>query len=110
MDRPLRDFWARVVHETDKTKIIFRYELGLGRLLAEEGYLQTPAFPHELSVAGGENQIMRAWRELLTRGFPFVKREILRDPSVAPGGESVRSVLKRLLDVDVDEWVEDRAS
>ena len=32
--------------------------------------------------------------------------EILRDPSVAPGGSAVRAVVKRLLAVDVDDWAE----
>ena len=35
-------------------------------------------------VAPGENPVIKGWWKLLERGFPFVKREIVRDPSVAP--------------------------
>lgn len=109
-DRPLRDFWANIRHETSKDQIILRNEIGLSRLLEEEGYLPLPAFSHESLVVAGENPVIVAWRELLTRGFPFLKREILRNPSVAPGGRSAPLVLKRMFDVDVDEWVEERVS
>jgi len=109
-DRPLRQFWANVRHEVDKGEIVLRNEIGLSRLLEEEGYLQSSAFSHESFVVAGQNPVIIAWRELLVRGFPFLKREILRDPSVAPGGGNAPSVLKVMLDIDVHEWVEDRAS
>lgn len=107
-ERPLQHFWAGICHEPDRDTVIGRYELGLSRLLREEGFVQVPAFAHELVVQAGENPVIKGWRELLRRGFPFIKREILRDPSVAPGGAGVRAVAKRMLHVDVDEWVEDR--
>jgi lipopolysaccharide biosynthesis protein len=106
-ERPLQRFWAGIRHAPDKAAIIGRYELGLSRLVREEGFVHVPAFAHELVVAPGSNPVITGWRELLGRGFPFVKREILRDPSVAPGGSAVRAVVKRLLAVDVDDWAED---
>lgn len=109
-ERPLRRFWADICHEADKDAIIGRYELGLSRLIRDEGFVHAPAIAHELVVQPGENPVIKGWRELLRRGFPFVKREILRDPSVAPGGSGVRAVLKRMFGVDVDEWVEDRSA
>lgn len=109
-ERPLREFWANIRHEADKGQIIMRSEIGLSRLLEEEGYLRSPAFSHESLVVAGQNPVIIGWRTLLARGFPFLKREILRDPSVAPGGQSAPSVLKAMLDVDVYDWVEDRAS
>lgn len=109
-DRPLRQFWADIRHETDKGQIIMRSEVGLSRLLEEEGYVRVPAFPHESLVAAGQNPVIIGWRQLLARGFPFLKREILRVPSVAPGGRSAPMVLKAMLDIDVHDWVEDRPS
>jgi lipopolysaccharide biosynthesis protein len=105
-DRPLRDFWADIREESNKDQIIDRYEIGLGRLLHAEGYVQAPAFPHELAVEPGQNPVIIGWRQLLECGFPFLKREILRTPSVAPAGTTAPAVLKQLLDVDVADWVE----
>lgn len=108
-DRPLREFWDGVQHETDKDEIIRRNELGISRLLCEEGYAVTPAFAFEHVVAPSENPVIIGWRRLLQQGFPFVKREILRTPGVAPGGVHAPRVLRELFDVDVWDWVEDRA-
>ena len=44
------------------------------------------------------------WRGLLERGFPFVKRELIRHPHLVPDGGDVRAELRRRFDVDVDEW------
>jgi hypothetical protein len=46
----------------------------------------------------------------LEDGFPFLKREIVRNPSVAPAGEWAPRVLARLYGVVLSEWVEDRAA
>jgi lipopolysaccharide biosynthesis protein len=108
VDRPLREFWADIRDETEKLRIVFQNEIGLSRLLQEEGYVQVPAFPHELFADPGENPVIKGWERLLEGGFPFLKREILRHPAVAPAGHSAPSVVKRLLDVEVSEWVDDR--
>jgi hypothetical protein len=47
---------------------------------------------------------------LLERGFPFLKREILRDPSVAPEGDTAPTVLTRLLGVHYEDWIEEGAA
>ncbi len=104
---PLRRFWARVSHERSKWGVILRNELGLGRLLFEEGYIQTPAWPHESVVRPGQNPVIQGWNRLLEQGFPFVKREILRDPSLAPAGRTAPAVLAQLFGVDVMTWVDD---
>jgi lipopolysaccharide biosynthesis protein len=106
-DLPLRAFWSNIRHESEKLRIIFRNEIGLSRLLFEEGYVLMPAFAHESLVAPGHNPVIAGWKSLLHRGFPFVKREILRTPSVAPEGGSAPSEIRRLLDVDVMDWVRD---
>ena len=48
------------------------------------------------------------WKRLLELGFPFLKREIVRDPAVAPDGDSAREVVNRLLGVDLEDWVDDQ--
>jgi lipopolysaccharide biosynthesis protein len=106
-ERPLARFWADVRHEPDKDSVIIRNELGLSRLLQVEGFVHLPEFSHERIVPAGQNPVIRGWKRLLELGFPFVKREILRDPTVAPGGRSVPAVLRRQLGVEVAEWVDE---
>lgn len=106
-DRPLQRFWSRIRHETDKDRIIHDNELGLSRLLRAEGYVLLPAYPHEKVVPSGQNPVIKGWRQLLDLGFPFLKREILRDPAVAPAGRSARAVLHRRFGIDVADWVDD---
>src|SRR5204863_4549069 len=106
--RPLARFWAGIRHHTDKQQIIMRNELGLSRLLRDEGFVLAPHFPHERIVTAGHNPVIFGWRRLLDLGLPMVKREILRDPDVAPGGRSVAKVLHGRYGVDVAEWVDDQ--
>jgi hypothetical protein len=104
-ERPLREFFGGVRHETSKDDIIFRYEIGLGRLLHAEAFVQVPAFSHELVVESGQNPVIIGWRRLLDLGFPFLKREILRSPEVAPSGTTAPQVLRKRFGIDVDAWV-----
>jgi hypothetical protein len=106
-ERALATFWAKIRCESHKTEIIHRYELGLSRLLQREGYVHLPHFSHEQVVRGGDNPVISGWKRLLDLGFPFVKREILRDPDVAPAGRSVPFVLQKRFGIDVAEWVDE---
>lgn len=101
----LQRFWAGIRHVEEKSAVVLRNEIGLGRLLFEEGYVQLPAFSYKLFVKAGENPVIRGWRRLLDHGFPFLKREILRDPSVAPAGVTAPSLIRQLFGEDISEWV-----
>ena len=104
---PVRRFWSGIRDEREKIRIILRSEIGLSRLLRDEGFVQMPAYPQERYVESGENPVIVGWRRLLEHGFPFLKREILRDPSVAPDGEVAPAVVARLFGADVGAWVDD---
>ncbi len=106
-ERPLARFWGDVRHEAEKSHVIVRNEIGLSRLLQLEGFVHIPAFSHERVVAHGENPVIKGWRRLLELGFPFLKREILRDPDVAPAGRSAPAAVRRRFGVDVAEWVDE---
>jgi lipopolysaccharide biosynthesis protein len=106
-ERPLAQFWAGIRDEPEKQQIILRSEIGLSQLLRQEGYVQVPAFHYERFVEPGQNPVIVGWKQLLEQGFPFLKREILRDPTVAPEGRTAPAVVSRLLGVDVAEWVDD---
>lgn len=106
-DRPLRTFWRDVRHHDDKQQVIFDYELGLTQLLRERGYVHGAAFDQHRVAAPGDNPVIRGWRGLLDLGFPFVKRELLRDTSVADDAAEVPAQLRQRFGVDVRTWVDD---
>lgn len=104
-DRVLDRFWNGIRHETDKNNIIQRNEIGLSALLRREAYVLTAEFRGDELGVGQENPTIKGWRQLLDAGFPFVKRELVRRPDLAPQGEQVWRVLKRKYDADIEEWL-----
>lgn len=104
-DKPLSRFWAERRHERTKWDVIRRNELAFNQLLHNEGYVTTAAFRADSVVAAGENPVIRAWWKLLELGFPFVKREIVTSPDVAPRSEWVAREVKAAFGVDIDDWM-----
>jgi hypothetical protein len=96
-------FWRTVRPVASKTWVIRRYEVGLTRSLRRAGLRCRPLFseaemlallPETAEGAQGVqlqrirrslaeqrrlNPTLDLWRELLLAGFPFIKRELLRD-------------------------------
>jgi hypothetical protein len=104
-DGPLRRFFDNVRIEPTKWDIIHRYELGLTRLLSTEGYTAVAAFRAETLVAPGENPVIKGWWKLLENGYPFIKREIVRDPSVAPRSQYVSTQVLAIYGEVVEDWL-----
>ena len=63
------------------------------------------AIPHWRVVADGQNPTIIGWRRLLDSGFPFVKRQLLREPALAPDGEEARTEVEQRFGVAVDGWL-----
>ena len=76
-----RRFWRGVVPLPFKRWFVRRYEIGLSRRVTQAGFRCQALFPHAAVTADGEvaNPVLGAWRPLLAAGFPFLKRELLRD-------------------------------
>jgi lipopolysaccharide biosynthesis protein len=104
-EKPLRRFWMGIRQENSKQETITRNEIGFSRLLRREGYSSQAAFPCRQVVKPGENPTIRGWEKLLELGFPFVKREIVRTPWVAPNGDLVAGLVRRKFGVDIEEWL-----
>ncbi len=104
-EQPVRRFWRGIRDESDKQKVIHRNEIGFSRMLRSEGFVCEAAFPYWQSVNPGENPTILGWEKLLELGFPFVKREIVRTPEVAPQGDRVPGVLRRKFGVEIKEWL-----
>ena len=105
-EAPLRHFWADVRHYEDKQLVIHRNELGLARLLRAEGFTVDAAYPAPTVVDPADNPTIAGWRTLLDRGWPFVKREIVRSPELAPDGDQIVPELLSRFGADPAEWVE----
>lgn len=100
----MRSFWRDVRVIPDKSQLIAEYEFGFTPFLRRHGYSRG-CFVHSDDVVWGElNPTIHGWRKLLDVGVPFVKRELLRRPELAPDGYLVRRVLDDEYGVDVDAW------
>ncbi|MEP6527334.1 MAG: rhamnan synthesis F family protein [Nocardioidaceae bacterium] len=104
-EKPLLGFWMNIRHEGSKWDVIRRNELGLSRLLRREGYPTAVAFHADDVVAPGENPVIRGWWRLLENGFPFVKREIITNPAVAPRADMVDSRVRAVFGAHLREWL-----
>jgi lipopolysaccharide biosynthesis protein len=104
-EEPLARFWRDVRVEQSRDDVIWRYEIGLSRLLCSERFSIDAAIRYRKVVRDGENPTIIGWRRLFDVGFPFVKRQLLREPEVAPDGSKVREEVQRVFGVNVDQWV-----
>lgn len=102
---PLSRFWRGIRVEASRDDVIWHDEIGLGRLLDRERFVIEAAIPYRRVVGEGQNPTIIGWRRLLDEGFPFVKRQLVREPQVAPDGTQVREELRRRFGADVDEWL-----
>ena len=101
----LQSFWQKIREEPTREEVIERYEIGLSLLLDQEGFTADAAIPSRRVVKDGGNPTIGGWRRLLAEGFPFVKRQLLREPGLVPDGRMVRGELLRRYSVDVDWWL-----
>jgi len=85
--------------------LIHHNELGLGRLLQDEGYAIDAAFVAEQVVPAADNPTIIGWHRLLANGFPFVKRELVRTPALALDGADIKVVVNEIFGVDVEDWL-----
>ena len=104
-ERPLRRFWMGIRQESSKQQTIQRNEIGFSRLLRREGYASEAAFNYRQVGNPGENPTIVGWEKLLELGFPFVKREIVRTPRVAPNGDLVADVVRAKFGAEIEEWL-----
>lgn len=101
----LRDFYRRVRVEKTKEDVVNRYEVGLTRACLRGGFSMMSQYRANDLGVGLENPTLAGWHELLTLGFPFVKRTLVTDPSTAPGAENVGAVVRRMFGTDLADWL-----
>jgi lipopolysaccharide biosynthesis protein len=104
-ERPLQEFFAGVRQERSKWEIIKHNELALSSLLHREGYITRSAFRGDDVVDAGDNPVIAGWRALIERGFPFIKRQIVTEPAVAPRGELIAREVQAVFGARIEEWI-----
>ena len=102
---PMRRFWRDLRVVPDKTTLIETYEFGFTEFLVQQRFSATQFVHHSEVVGEGLNPTMYAWRALFEAGVPFVKRELVRNPDLAPDGRRVPAVVADRYATDVADWL-----
>lgn len=101
----LKTFWRDIRVERDKWTLISRYEIGLSRVLDEQGLRYSVMFPWQQVALANQNPSVFGWRRLLDRGFPFLKREIIQrpPPEIRDASDAPHEIQRRFGQA-VNEW------
>jgi hypothetical protein len=104
-DALLRKFWRRIPLFDNKEAIVAHFEIGLSEFLAGEAY-STAAFvyPVQLTAPRG-NPTIESWSQLLLMGVPFVKRQLVNNPSLSRTGHLIESKVRELFGENVRDWI-----
>jgi hypothetical protein len=101
----MRRFWRDLRVVSDKDALIQAYEFGFTGFLVENGFSTTQFVHHSDVVGEGLNPTILGWRALLDAGVPFVKRELVRSPELAPDGRKLPAVIADRFGTDVADWL-----
>lgn len=89
-------FWDSILAWQDKSRIIALYEIGMTSKLNHAGLTCGPLYETDSNRGNWHhNPTIHCWRELIKRGFPFVKTQIIKD---ATADGSIPDVLEFLVD------------
>lgn len=89
-------FWDSVLAWQDKSRIIALYEIGMTSKLTHSGLTCGPLYETDGDRGNWHsNPSIHCWRELIKKGFPFVKTQIIKD-AIAEG--SIPEVIQFLVD------------
>ncbi|WOJ89504.1 rhamnan synthesis F family protein [Methylocapsa polymorpha] len=76
----VKTFWRNIRSFDDKDQVIQRYEVKMLEVMTYLGLKSEVLFPvSSLSSKEDVNPTLDNWRDLIERGFPFVKVQVLRD-------------------------------
>lgn len=86
------DFWNNIFVQEDKMEVIKSYELGLtAKAQASQLYVGA-LYPWNLVGQYWQNPSVDGWSRLIDLGFPFVKREVVRESSL----KNLKSLLSKV--------------
>ncbi|WP_455918362.1 rhamnosyltransferase WsaF family glycosyltransferase [Ensifer canadensis] len=90
----IQNYWKNVNSYKDKNHVIHQYELSTHDHYLKSNLKTEVAFPSKRYTAG-ENPTLHQWRDLLARGFPFIKVQALRDTLPGVDVSNWESALKK---------------
>lgn len=102
----LRRFWTNVTSQSDKASIVRAYELAFVEKMEFAGLKCEAVFPAVANRRGRfENPTSVQWKDLIEAGFPFVKKQLLRNPDfLRVNREYLRNVSDAAFDMSmIDE-------
>lgn len=102
---PMRRFFDEVRQQSEKVEIIQAYELGLSRHCAHEGYSWESVVGAHRTAIGTENPTLYAWESILEAGVPFVKRNIILDPTRVKVTKGMPRAIWQRFHEDVRDWL-----
>lgn len=105
LDPSLKAFWSEVQVLEDKDSIIANYEVGLSRLLHEEGFISRAWFDSSVLVEEGLNPSLWGWRRLIGLGFPFVKRQLVTLPELVLDGQEIPGAIRHRFGINLNDWI-----
>ena len=74
----IQRFLNEIRPQPTKVAVIFAYEIGLSLILRNYGFTTGSIFPWNQFSNSKGNASINSWRELLSSGCPFIKREIFK--------------------------------
>jgi lipopolysaccharide biosynthesis protein/ubiquinone biosynthesis protein Coq4 len=77
--RAVIDYMAAIKSFRDKAEVIWWYEMTMLQYFTAHGLKIDVLFPTAKDDPSPKNPTLTCWRELIDRGFPFVKVQVLRD-------------------------------
>lgn len=81
--RTVQRFWHSVLAWQDKSRIIALYEIGMTSKLTNAGLKCGPLFETDgKHLNWHHNPSIHCWKELIQRGFPLVKTQIIKDATL----------------------------
>lgn len=101
----MRRFWRDLRVIPEKSDLIGHYEYGFSEFLTRHGFSTTSLVRHDDVVRAGLNPTILGWERLLDAGVPFVKRELVRFPHLAPDGHRLPEVVSERYGTDVSAWL-----
>lgn len=104
-DQAVQTFWRGIEPQQAKIDVIINYELGQTRTLLREGFTIDVLVPPGLVIDKGLNPAILAWRQVLDLGIPFVKKELIRDRTVAPDASEIPQELATRYGIEIQEWL-----
>ncbi|MGN6366217.1 rhamnan synthesis F family protein [Asticcacaulis taihuensis] len=90
----VRKYWNDLESLSDKNEIIDRYEISALKRFEAQGIKAGVLFPLSDDIRGKDiNPTLHIWRDLIKRGYPFLKVQLLRDKIEGVSGKGWQSVL-----------------